>query len=300
MCAALLVVLGMLLLLIGIYCTHLYLRFTPVYSDIVCEMLPPRLTNWSGPETIFNHLRLEMSSTVKCENPNPYTVILGSSGPGGVWMGRSRTRVGTLTQIREAHLEADGGGSVTADIEVAPTAELLGDGLALLFGIHEPIYLENNLDIRVDIDLPFGGSISMSRSFNKKCGMNMRISSFGGEPVVGPMACADDWDSLGQLPDAVSQVQDKMRFSAESMDGDEIAEGERMKNLSLGSGMAVCYALGLSLLAVSVCILRRVRRHRKAASCEDMEAAAAAEDAARIPVAEARVDAGDAASSISL
>lgn len=89
-------------------------------------------------------------------------------------MGENRNPVGNITSIPTATLAAGSTGKIEADLLISPTAEVIGSGLAMIFGQQTPLYLENNLEVNVDVKI-FTAHIKVQRSINKDCGMNLAL-----------------------------------------------------------------------------------------------------------------------------
>jgi len=234
---------GIFLLLVGIWFTHLYQRFTPIYRPITCQLEPPKVDKfWFDHGLVGLHLKLTAVTT--CQNPNPYSVVINSSQASQIFMGKDRTPAGAVTEIPAATLPAGGSGSIAAVLTITPTADLIGSLIGGFFGGGEiPVYLENNLDLQIDINLLLG-NFSTSRSFSKACGMNLKLRGFA-QPAVGQMACADDWDGL-TIP-AVGNAKrdlDTLVFSASDMASEEVEAGNKVKNLAMTIGMVLGYGLG--------------------------------------------------------
>lgn len=259
-CAFMCMWLGMLLLLLGVWCTHVYRRFTPVYRPIECKLEAPTVERvWF--DHGFTGMHFQLITNTSCHNPNPYSVVLNSTRAANVYMGQERAPVGTIKDIPATSLPSAGAGWMAANITITPTADVLMSVFELLAAGQVPLYMESNMDVEVDIDFLFG-RFSSSQSFSKDCGMGFRL--VGMRSVVGPMACADTWEQL-EIPEMGSDATGELALSAAAMGGvGDIERAARLKNITLGLGMGVGYGLGLALLACGCLGVRRICCDRKA------------------------------------
>lgn len=240
---------GLLFLLLGVWSTHLYQRFTPVFSDIMCEFEPPRLTNITF-HGFLQDLHIELVTTTKCHNPNPYTVEVTSAHAGTVYMGRHMTEVASVTEVPHSVLPAQGTGFVNAIVNIAPTAELFPELFMAVITGRIPIYFSNNMEVIIDVNFLFG-RFQAKKAFNKDCGMDVMLRTPGGASF-GPLACAADFDKLKALPDG---TEPELVLSAVNVADDEVEKGTQAKNIGLGTLMALGYGLGSILLCCgSACL----------------------------------------------
>lgn len=258
---------GTLLLMLGIWATHLYSRFTPVYSDITCHFASATLDDLSVGVPGISPTTFQLTMGTNCSNPNPYTIGFGYAKKGGVFLGSERMRVGDAmaTPFSKSGFPAQGDGAVYTTATVQITGELLAHMLTDLMterGI--PLYVEVDQKVAVDIKF-FFGSWSVKQSMKKVCGMMLAglISILSSsDTTLGPMACADSFDDLKVPPlsSAPSAGRASLKFDALKMAPDEIQKGEAAKNIGLGGMMGLGYGLGAVLLLGSLCLLRPALR----------------------------------------
>lgn len=241
---------GIALLLLGIWAVHLNARFSPIYSEIVCQLGPPRVKGIS----FSGGLHIDIMTTTTCENPNPYSVELTSAHGGKVYMGSSMTPVASVTRIPTATLPANGKGTLHAAVTIKPTSDMFGSLLSIVTAGTVPIYMDNNMQLKVDVKLLFG-KLAFSKTINKECGMNVKAHLLG-DPEIGPMVCGSSFSEL-KLPPVDAQVQDgRLHLRADSVDPEELEQGEKAKNIAMGVLMGVGLGLGGVLLvcgSVSLC-----------------------------------------------
>lgn len=266
---------GLLLFVLGAWATHLYIRFTPVYTDMVCELGHASLRNMKLGVPAISPSTFTIEMQTKCDNPNFYTIGFAIAKKGQVFMGQGKTPVGWAMASPESrsHLPAHGNGSIWAVAEVSVSGPMLvsltGDFLGFT-GV--PVYLELNMQLKIDISF-FFGSFSVHKWVMKKCGLMIGslITSVRQQDNKGPMACADSWDEL-VVPRLTDTGSDKMVMSSASMDPEEIQRGALAKNIGLGLTMVLAYTSALALAMWSLCLFRNRsgggyrRKHNKIAS----------------------------------
>jgi len=255
----------------------LYVRFTPVYSNVTCRFKSTKLedlqlgTPGRSPTTFT--LGLEMA----CDNPNPYSLTLERANEGGIFIGTDRTQVGSLSQehSEESRMPADGTGSMW----MSTTVELSGRTLSrllpeLTFSQGAPMFVELNMQLAIDIKTLLG-NWQVSKPFHKECGMRIAslISLIGNSRArLGPMACADSFEELQVPPLQESDDHGELAFSAVHMAPEEVARGKALKDAALGTAMGVAYFLGLALLALSGwCCFRRYCGRAQGKNCMESE-----------------------------
>jgi len=254
-----------LFVLLGIWAIHLRQRFTPIYTDVVCRMEPAKLDKIS----FTGGLRIDLISTTTCENPNPYSVEMRSTKAEKVYMGQDRTPVASVTEIPHSTLPAKGKGSIEAKITIKPTGDMFSSLFAGLMGQEIPIYMENRMEMVVDINFLLG-DFSTKRAFNKDCGLNLEVKVFGGGAKMGPLVCGDDFDHL-QIPPADHPVTSEMHISAVGLAKDDIDKATEAKDVGTGCAIGIGFGLGLLLLIFGSCGLWWLcRRSRPAASAREV------------------------------
>jgi len=253
-CGVAALVFGALCLFLGIYLTAVLVTFTPVYSDIECEMGAPRVSNVRIDET----LRFDMVATVTCFNPNPYDVTVMGTEVGQVYAGDDRQEAGTINQIPVSTFPSGGEGTVVANLAIAPSGELFSSLPLIVLSGEIPLYFDIKLSVKVDARF-LVGKYTTEVPFNKKCGVRYMILV----PLkveTSPMACQDAWDKLA-VPAAGSSSAESMSFSAENMAADDVDDATQQKDLYLGIAMACTYFLGaLGIAAGAFAMWRSCRR----------------------------------------
>lgn len=239
---------GIMLLMFGFWSLHLYHRFTPVYSEITCHMDQPQLTDLQ-----LIPLSFTLRSTTTCENPNPYSLDMVSTGEGTVYMGspgNRRTEVGMLQEVPKTTLPANGRGSITAYVNIVPTAKLVGSAWAILLGqVQEiPIFLESRM--RVEVDIKFlVGSFKTTKPLDKDCGFNMAVPSIINPSLRwGPLACGERFDGLDLPPVSGDAAPDELILKGTNLAASDLEEATHLKDVSLGACMGVGFLLGLVLV----------------------------------------------------
>mmetsp|Transcript_112951 Transcript_112951/g.358777 ORF Transcript_112951/g.358777 Transcript_112951/m.358777 type:complete len:212 (+) Transcript_112951:73-708(+) len=180
---------GCLLVLFGAWPAHLYSRFTPVYMDITCKAGPAKVKSIS----FRDGLTIVLNSSTSCDNPNPYTVQMMIL-QGKVYMGKDMTPVASVTEIPRSTLPATGTGSIHTIVSVRPSGDMFGSLLDYIFSGQVPIYMENKMQLVIDISF-FFGKLSVNKEVHKHCGLNVQMLSFEG-PKNGPLVCASSFDQL--------------------------------------------------------------------------------------------------------
>mmetsp|Transcript_110485 Transcript_110485/g.319288 ORF Transcript_110485/g.319288 Transcript_110485/m.319288 type:complete len:322 (-) Transcript_110485:342-1307(-) len=253
-------VVGAVLLAVGIWATTMYVRFTPVYSDIECRLWAPQLQ----PGFSLATGQVDLIQKTVCHNPNPYSVNFESSRPGGIYVGDDRRRVGTIKEIPASKLAEGKDANITAKIAI-DMLQAAGGAAACILGCTVPVFFENNLDVDIDADTVFG-SFRAKRAYSKDCGLNVRIQTIPQIRIeLGSMTCEDDWEQLvlSEVDEGTRNSSPVIVASAESMGEDEdMEQAERLKNTSLGSAMGVGYGLGAVFIIVGAVALFRWRRSR--------------------------------------
>jgi len=268
-CAVCLLVVGVVLFCLGIWMTTVYVSFTPVYTELTCVLNDPEVTSFS-----IGTFELGVAVTSTCSNPNPYDLIVSSTKVGQVYMGKANamSEVGTVTDIPEKKLPADGKGNITAYLSIAPSGGIFGSVFDIIMSSEIPIWLENNLEVKVDAKILFG-SFKTTRPFEKKCVMNWKVE-LPATSKLGPMSCADTFAEL--IPEPVgSSAANTLTFPADSMAGEEIDEATTQKNVACGLGMALGYGLGVAFLVFGVVVLCRARGSKTATDASDTQPAEA-------------------------
>mmetsp|Transcript_7068 Transcript_7068/g.21432 ORF Transcript_7068/g.21432 Transcript_7068/m.21432 type:complete len:308 (+) Transcript_7068:135-1058(+) len=265
-CPYIALVLGCLLVLFGAWSAHLYSRFTPVYTDITCKAEPAKVKSIR----FKDGLTIVLDSSTSCDNPNPYTVEM-TNLQGKVYMGKDMTPVASVTEIPRSTLPASGTGSIHTIVTVKPSGDMFGSLLGFILMGQVPIYMENKMQLVIDISF-FFGKLSVNKEVHKHCGLNVQMLSFEG-PKNGPLVCASSFDQL-ILPPVGERPQDSQRqLSAGSLGGKELEEGSRAKNIGLGLAMGIGFGVGSVLLLCSIVTLCCRCRARTEASDQAREVA---------------------------
>lgn len=253
---------SVLSLLLGVWSRHLYQRFTPVYTDIVCHQKAIRLGDGANLVQDLQHRQIQFHLSTECQNPNPYSVVLRSTGEGQVYAGSGRVLVATITDVPEATLEAQGAGSLNATVRLGwgdtlGSSSGLVQGVSLLLGQEVPIFIRNEVEVIVDVSLLFG-HLSLTRQFSRDCGMKVKLwSAQSRGPALGGMVCAESFDDLPPLPRPLPHAggrspESEIRLSARGVAEEQIEEGERAKNVGLGSATAVSFGGSFCLLCTAL------------------------------------------------
>jgi len=248
-CCALATLLGSIsFFALGIWAVALHKSLTPVYTDVQCKMqgARPTVVTLAGGGT-----KIALVSTTVCENPNPYAVEMKSSQASNVYMGQDRDLVTQITDIPLTILPAKGTGSIDVHVVVEPTGALLLDFLGALTNNKIPIYIENNIDLLIDIDF-FFSKFKAKHAFTKDCGFLVQVIG----AKVGPMVCADEFDELELPPVSDEAFDGQLELYAANLADDEIKAGTTAKDVGLGVAMAFGFGLGVVLLLTSLYFYR--------------------------------------------
>lgn len=254
-CAFVSLALGVLFILVGIWVTHLYHRFTPVYRQITCgpEEARVRRTSFS----LSSGLTLDFDARTTCNNPNPYSIELASVAPAQVYLGDTRVHIANITDIPRTTLPAGGSGTIETHVSVRPSIDMILRILGsmtlpgLFGGGHMPIYLENNMAIEVDVPFLIG-RFTTTRRFTKDCGMDTKVAI--GRVELGPLVCADSFEQLPATLPAASESPG-LALSGVNLAQEEVEDGTRTKNISCGIGMGLGYGLGVLFLGGALLVL---------------------------------------------
>jgi len=233
-------VVGLLLLVVPLY---EYFRFSPVYNPTECGDQVATVDNTG------------LFIRVKCWNPNPYHIQILTSKRGKAYLrlpGGQLNHFGDLEVIPGSQLPEQGAGHVRIRIDTQlPTL------LTFLADRETPLFMELEFDVGVQISFGLFGVLQpvfqTSAPFKKACGLNIRM----GRP--GPLLCRDSFVGMEpphvlpkvpelEEPEVSDEVAhaihgERMRFTADQVDPDQIAAGEQIKNI------------GMLLLGVPTCIL---------------------------------------------
>lgn len=144
--------------------------------------------------------------------------------------------------------------------------DMFPDMLSTLFAGQIPVYIENNMELVIDIRFLFG-SFTAKQAFSKDCGVNVQISI--DQANVGPMACADNFNDLTIPSVGNDAASNELKLSAGDVAADEVEKGTQAKNVGLGIAMGVGYGLGLLLLGGASFGLFRLCRQGYGMSKED-------------------------------
>jgi len=237
-----------------------------VYTDITCKADEPAKVKRIS---FIDGLTIVLNSSTSCDNPNPYTVEMTSLQGGKVYMGKDMTEVASVTEIPRSTLPASGTGSIHTIVTVKPSGDMIGSLLGIAGQV--PIYMENKMQLVIDISF-FFGKFSVKKEVHKHCGLNVQMLSFEG-PKHGPLVCASSFEQL-ILPPVGEQPQDgQMHLSGDSVGGKELEEGTRAKNIGLGLAMGIGFGVGSVLLLCSIVTLCCRCRARTEASDQAREVA---------------------------
>lgn len=251
MCSFFCLASGLVLLLLGAWATQQYFRFTPVYSDIECTFDLVKVGNMG----FRGGFHVNLTITVSCDNPNPYTVEVGTTRHLQVYAGKKINPVATVFDLPHATLPAHGKGSITAHGQIAPTSKTVGPVTSALFGGQIPLYVEIELEVSLSLNFIFG-NFSATVPFVKDCGLNVQLYPIAGKNT-GNLACADSFDDLyiskiDRSPGAALKPQPLSLLDR------QLIEAERAKTTGLGTLMGLFYGCALPILAVSTWYIYRL------------------------------------------
>jgi len=248
-------IVGLFLILVGLFHVYLYVKFTPVYVETQCGDIMATMDDF---ELGVQSIRLGLLIEVSCVNPNPYSITIRDANPGRVFVGyKKHLQVGTLSILSGSVLKEEGAGTV----RVRMRAHLSGPDADTLV----PHFLEDSaipvlmeLRFNVGVSLSFGlGRWETSAPFKKDCGMKMAgilVNTFGDNSKgrLGPLVCRDSFDfdlqPLDPVKPSASHNDGRMRFSAAQVAPDEVKRGEQVKNVSLGLAITLSFSAGSLLL----------------------------------------------------
>ncbi|CAK9053867.1 unnamed protein product [Durusdinium trenchii] len=223
-----------LLHLLRILC--IYVKLTPLYTTISCQQAKlPELRNFHLGLPLVSPTTFDIIVQMNCTNPNPYSIGFDWIEMGGVFLGKSMTKVGDTSGVpgKTSFFPADGFGSIWVRANTTVNAllitELLGD--VLTSGGELPLKLQLRQRLHVDVSLMAGIGKSVSQLFEKECGM--MIANLGLRPNIGPMACADSFDQLAIPPVGADVFDGTMRSSGRRWRGD-VRLREGLEDLQTG------------------------------------------------------------------
>lgn len=259
---------SVVLFVIASWVTQLFVRFTPVYTDMVCSMGAAQLKHMKFGVIGVSPTEFTVEIETVCRNPNFYTIGFAMSEKGQVSMTTSRTPVGYAMEspYSASSLPAYGNGSIWTTAQVSVSGDMLLSllpSLTLSKGV--PLYLEMNNKLKVDISF-FFGSVNLNKWVRKKCGMEIAslVDRVGNKDSVGPIACADNWNDL-VVPRLGDTGSSDIVISAENM-GDDIKKGALVKNVAFGISMLLLYSGGVALLFMGLRRLLQWSKRRTADS----------------------------------
>eukprot|EP00413_Alexandrium_margalefii_P006121 CAMPEP_0204523324 /NCGR_PEP_ID=MMETSP0661-20131031/6785_1 /ASSEMBLY_ACC=CAM_ASM_000606 /TAXON_ID=109239 /ORGANISM="Alexandrium margalefi, Strain AMGDE01CS-322" /LENGTH=263 /DNA_ID=CAMNT_0051529023 /DNA_START=258 /DNA_END=1049 /DNA_ORIENTATION=+ len=216
--------------------------------------------------------KIDLTSTTTCDNPNPYTVEIRSTEVGRVYMGEHKTLVASITEIPHSTLPAEGTGSIEAKLAIEPTLDMFPSLISGLAGAEVPIYIENMLEVVIDVDFLFG-DFSTRRTFDKDCALNFRVEVFGRGAMVGPLVCGGDLARL-RIPPASAPATGEVHVSAVGMARRDIDGATAARDAGLGAAMGVGFGLGALLPVLGACglwwLCRRVQAADSAGELGDI------------------------------
>eukprot|EP00932_Pfiesteria_piscicida_P022660 SRR837773.9409.p1 GENE.SRR837773.9409~~SRR837773.9409.p1 ORF type:complete len:223 (-),score=27.45 SRR837773.9409:59-694(-) len=128
------------------------------------------------------------------------------------------------------------------------------------FGGHTPVFVENSIALKIDVDLLFT-RFKVDKLFEKKCGFDLQMFR-NAVAKVGPFVCADTWDELviPQVDVATGSFSGQMELCKQNLAKEEIDQGTAAKDLGLGLAMAFGCLWGTILMSGAVvCTFRLVR-----------------------------------------
>jgi len=259
---------GVFFLLWGVWATHLWFRFTPIYQDMTCH--PGKVQRLEGLKVgvpLLSPTVFTLPVETVCSNPNFYTISLVVGEPGEVFLGEDRVKVGQAMGApeRDSELPAHGNGSMWMQAKVhisASTMLAVSDLLFARTGV--PLYMELNQMMRIDIGF-FFGHWGVRKWVRKKCGMMLGSLSttIRDSDPTGPLACANSWDELHVLPLTSTGSMFDMKIVGGHMDPEELAKGKLAKNIGLGVTMIVMYVLGVGLVLRAISLFIEAKKARK-------------------------------------
>lgn len=275
-CAALLVVLGALMLLIFSYSIAMLKRFTPVFQPVVCHS---GTQTFGDPQIGMSGVALQANATMVCRNPNPYAVTVGSTGPGRVLLlDPARTQVGNVNFDTLALPCCSGKAEMTAQLSLSLSMVTIA---WLLVPDHSPakILLELNTQAASDVGAVVA-SFHMVKEVAAVCGLAMQVA-MSVPPTIqnGPAICGSTFDEIEGLIPAVGSA-DEVSFSL-GPSNEELESIQRSVDGGFGALVVVSGALGITLLALAAHLL--LRRHRETKAREAQVAKPEQEEAATQP-----------------
>lgn len=229
---------------LGVWAVVFRESLSPVYSDVTCKLLPPKLESFQF--SVASGVSLDLVSTTVCDNPNPYAVILDSTEAVQVLLGDEKTPVATVTNIPLTELPARGTGSIDAHVSWSPPTSEVAQALVAALGVGPvPIYVPTHINLRIDINF-FFTRVKMAAAFNKQCGFNVQPRLLGA-PQVGPFACADSLEEL-HLPAADAPFNGELPLYSANLAEKEVEAGTLAKDIGLGLAIATGFGIGAILL----------------------------------------------------
>lgn len=269
--AALLLLVAVVPLGLGIWCTSLYVEYTPVYKDVVCRPEGAKLDN-SAQNNNSSMQEFNIHVTMVCDNPNRYPITMSASTKGHdkAYVGANRTALVSEIELPPTTLPRYSTGSLPVTMAVKATQD---DVLTLYSDIAGtgavPVFLTLGLRISVDVRF-FHREWKVSQALLKDCGIAM-AGVLTATPKLSKMVCASSFEDLTIPPIGdFSPVSSGLRFAAEDIEPDTVAAGTMAKDIGLGTAMAWGYGLFLIFVCTASCLLvalrRRLRRHAKKAA----------------------------------
>lgn len=241
-------------LLLGVWGTILYKRFTPLYAPVKCKMGGIKVQDVKFRPT----LTFGVQVTLTCANPNHFSVKLENSRRGKVWVGPDHLEGGLALELPPTVVPANGTGSVGLLVRVImkETTPIFRK-LSMFLGGQFQLKFELLLDLTIGVRLFFGRVAPPAIAFDKDCGLKIvGLLGFMRNPKnmrIGQIACANTFEEL-DLPNVTD---------AKGLPG-EIKPIILAKNITLGVMMSIGYVFFLLLLCCTICCLcRKMRQLRR-------------------------------------
>lgn len=254
-CAVLSLIGSLCFFALAFWAFKLHASLSPVFTDVECRLKSPKIEKVS----FAGGFHINFITSTVCLNPNPYKVNMRSGNGVNVYMGKKFIKVASVQHIPETVLPAKGEGSIDIHVQMKPTRKSWGAMMGVPFSSSTPIYVENNIDLTIDLNF-FITRFKVGLSFTKDCGFNLQVfrSAFA---KVGPLACADSFDSLEIPPVGEEGFTGELDLYAGNLAGDEIKAGTLAKDVGLGVAMISGCFWGSVLLVGSVFGCCRCRQY---------------------------------------
>lgn len=236
---------ALLLLILGIYGTALYNRFTPVYEEVDCGDAETALNGIS-----ISGLKLQVGLllTITCTNPNPYDIQITEPKQGKIYYATSLDELGVVKlktgQINSgsSQIQLDGTLSLSGFAALSLISRITSGAVHIVADIMFEGLIEENMVVT---------TLEIKPSYDQKCGLSLDVSS----GQIGEMVCADKFDDL-----VISDIGISLKpgVSALGVDQEVIDDGTRTKNNVLGTIIVASFTMvGLLICCqITLCAIR--------------------------------------------